>query len=115
MPGTGEQRATSLLVGFLSDKARDAGTRLLAARALGLLKSASALDTLLPMAEDENTNELVRIEVFRAIGRVKDNRSLATLERVKTRPLVKLPGGYGPDKWALEAQAALRQIRGERP
>lgn len=110
----GEPRAVPHIVDLLVDKSQDGRTRLLAARALGFVKSDSSIEAILRLVEDEQTPPWVRIEIFSALARLKDDRAVPVLERIAANPDdTMLPGGLGPARWKREAQSALMKIRAE--
>lgn len=110
----GEQRAAPRIVELLVDRVQDGRTRVLAARALGYLNSDAGLETLLQLAEDQQTVHLVRIEVFGALARLKDARAVPVLERIAANPdTTSLPGDRGPQRWKREARIALEKIQSE--
>jgi hypothetical protein len=110
----GEQRAVPRIADLLMDKSQDGRTRVLAARALGYLKSDQSLETLLRLVEDEQTAPWVRIESFGALARLKDERAAPALERmIANLDDTSLPGDLGPQRWKREARSALMRIRGQ--
>jgi hypothetical protein len=107
----GEQRAAPHIADLLADKGQDGRTRLLAARALGFLKTDRSMETLLSLVEDDQTAPWVRVEVFGALARLKDDRAVPALERIAANPDDTLLGAYGPRRWKAEARAALSMIQ----
>jgi len=62
------------------------GIRVQAAEALGRLKDAEALDTLLELAEDLKTPDAMVAALYPAIRRIGDPRAFPALERIAARP-----------------------------
>jgi len=79
------------------------------------MKAEIAVEALCQLAEDNGTHPIVRLELFRALGRIGSPKATPTLERIGAWEKTKLPGNLGPGRWAAEARLTLREIHGELP
>ena len=122
----GEERAGPALLRLLRDAKPPSpdgreqtwlGLRPRATEALGRLKYAPALDTLLELAEDPQTHYALMPAVFTAIRRIGDRRAIPTLERIAARPFApndgKTANSNAINHGTLDAKEALRILKGE--
>ena len=110
-----EERAAEHVLAIVQDAKQPSRKRALAARSLGFMKAETAVEALCQLAEDNGTRPIVRLESFRALGRIGSAKATRTLERIGAWEKTKLPGNLGPGRWAAEARLALREIHGELP
>lgn len=112
-----EQRACVRVLRILQDEKKEdyehQDQRTVAARVLGWLRYRQAVETLLVLAESNETLDFLRSEAFKAVGEIGDARALPALERIAAWPTIKEAGGRDPGQWASWARTAIRQIRGE--
>lgn len=110
-----EERAAERVLAIVQEAKQPSRKRALAARSLGFMKAENAVEAFCQLAEDNSTRPIIRLELFRALGRIGSPKATPTLERIAAWEKTKLPGNLGPGRWAEEARLALRRIRGELP
>lgn len=79
----GDPKAASALTGML--KAKDSYTRIEAIQALGLLRAPEAVEPLLKLASNEDTEPFLHKKAIEALGRIGDARAVPLLMRMLTK------------------------------
>ncbi|MBN1205718.1 MAG: HEAT repeat domain-containing protein [Myxococcaceae bacterium] len=79
----GDPKAAPALTGLL--KSRDNYTRIEAIQALGALRASGAVEGLIQLASDENTEPFLNKKAIEALGRIGDARAVPLLMRMLTR------------------------------
>jgi HEAT repeats len=95
----GEDRIVPKATAILKDPAFTLQDRSTAARALGLVKEPTALDTLLELAADASLPDFLQQRIFMAIGEKKDPKAIPFLEQmIAVAPKVRSPNEltWGP-------------------
>jgi cyclophilin family peptidyl-prolyl cis-trans isomerase len=134
----GDKRGVPALLTFLRSSGNGAFGASFAARGLGALKEASAVDTLVQMTLQKDLNPRVHLQVVRALGAIADPRGVTPLVTLLDTPTldptlrletVTAIGQLGPnavqatdrlldftgDRWPTLRAAALRALAGVNP
>jgi HEAT repeat protein len=130
----GDKRALPALM--LLAREKSSYTAALAVRGLGGLKDASALDVLIPLAQQADLGPRVRVRVFEALGALGDRRGvqplLTALDQPSLDPTLKLAAvtalgqlkandaserilDFVGDRWPTLRAAALRALAASSP
>jgi len=117
MYNTHRQRGSKLafekILDILKDESQNSAWRLYATYALGKLHYEPALPVLLDLAEADETHRTLRFCVFDALARMRDKRSIPTLERISSWPEKYEPDVQTTIDWAPRAKQIIEVIRGE--
>lgn len=79
----GDPKAAPALTGML--KAKDSYTRIEAIQALGLLRAPEAVEPLIQLASNEDTEPFLNKKAIEALGRIGDARAVPVLMRMLTK------------------------------